>query len=136
MKKMLYTFCLLIFFSGEFSAQNSTFIISPGVERARDYFMEKKLEKPYVRGWRIVVGITRDRSELDGMVRKFKRAFPQRPVNWVYSEPFYRIITGAYFDRWDTLPTLLKIRREFPGAFEMNADIEYEEFLNWREYEN
>ena len=110
-------------------AQQVEFIVAPGVERARERFMEEKADRPYYRGWRVVVGITRDRRELDEMEKKFHEKFPEREVNWVFSDPFFRLLTGAYYSRWDVIPTLMEIRKEFPGAFEMNADIPYEEFL-------
>ena len=120
---------IVVLFVETSAAQQLEVVMSPGVERARDQFMERKLEHPYFRGWRIVVGITRDRRELDLMEREFRRKFPERKSQWVFSDPFFRLLTGQFYSRWDAIPCLMEIRREFPGAFEMNPDIPYEDFL-------
>ena len=127
----LFSICSTLILSSLSSfAQEVEFSIAPGVEKAREVFFQKKKERPYFRAWRIVVGITRERREIDEMSRDFKRKFPDLQVEWVYSNPFYRLLSGHYLTRWDTISDLKKIRTEYPGAFEMNSDIPFDKFFD------
>lgn len=120
----------VLFFFNPSNAQHLDVHASSGVEKAREAFFYVKEERPFVRGWRIVIAITRERRDLDRLEREFRRIFPEMKSEWVFQDPFFRILTGTYFDRWDTLEDLRKIRKEFPGAFEMNSNIPYETFAD------
>lgn len=115
---------------GQVQSQQVEFILSPGVEKAREVFLKEKLKESTYRGWRIVVGITRERREIDAMQREFKQNFSDYSIEWVYSNPFYRLLSGTYLNRWDAMTDLEVIRREYPGAFEMNADIPFDKFFD------
>jgi hypothetical protein len=128
MKVLWILFIGLFVFLIPASGQHLETHLSPGVEKAREAFHYVKNERPYLRGWRIVIAITRDRRELDRLEREFRRSFSGMNSDWVFQDPFFRILTGTYFDRWDCLYDLTLIRQEFPGAFEMNTNIPYETF--------
>lgn len=129
MFKVLFIVSLFfICFWSPVTGQQLEVYTSPGVDKAREAFFYVKNERPYLRGWRIVVALTRDRRELDRLEREFRRKFPEMNSEWVFQDPFFRILTGTYFNRWDIISDLTNIRKEFPGAFEMNTNIPFETF--------
>ncbi len=74
-----------------------------------------------IQGWSILVALNRDRRKIDEIQREFRYRFPSigEDAEWTFENPYYKLIIGAFEERRDSLPLLEKIRKRYPGAFEV-----------------
>ena len=96
---------------------------------ARLYPMDEE-----VQGWSILVALNRDRRKIDDIQREFKYRYPEfaDEVEWRFENPYYKIIIGAFEDRTDSLPLLEKIRKKYPGAFEVKNTFQRDAIIKFQ----
>ena len=84
-------------------------------------------------GYRIQLIATTDRLKLEEAERKFRRAYPEYPVDWNHEPPYYKLRTGAFTERERATAFLHRIKRHFPSAYPaMVKDIRPSELLTYR----
>ena len=87
-----------------------------------------------IQGWSILIALNRDRRKIDETQREFKYRYPsfREDVEWRFENPYYKLIVGAFEDRNSILPLLDKIRKHYPGAFEVKNNFPREEVIRFR----
>lgn len=105
-----------------------------GVDRvlsdyARMYPMDEE-----VQGWSILVALNRDRRKIDDIQRELRYRYPEfgDDVKWRFENPYYKIIIGAFEERVDALVLLDKIRKKYPGAFEVKNSFPRAEIIQFQ----
>ena len=84
-------------------------------------------------GYRIQLLATTDRLKLEEVETKFRREFPEYPVDWSHEPPYYRLRTGAFTERAKATAFLYRLKRDFPSAYPaMVKDIRPAELLLYR----
>ncbi len=130
--RILFVICVIAFVSGRGNGQ-VTMEEPVGIERVlSDYARLFPLEEE-VQGWSILVALNRDRRKIDELKRDFRYRFPEYSENleWQFDNPHYKIIIGAFESRVDALPLLEKIRKKYPGAFEVKNTFRRDEIIKF-----
>ena len=97
------------------------------------YRAENADDSRRLEGFRIQVIATTDRLRLEEAERKFRRAYPEYPVDWNHEPPYYKLRTGAFTERERATAFLYRIKRTFPSAYPaMVKDIRPSELLAYR----
>lgn len=87
-----------------------------------------------ITGWSILVALNRDRRKIDKVQAEFKYRYPEfrEFIEWRYENPYYKIIVGAFGSSDSALPLLDKIRKHYPGAFEVKNSFPREDIMRFR----
>lgn len=128
--KWISIFFLFGGFFPALSAQHPAIEEEPSVQHILEQYITEHHEMEKTPGWRVLVLSTRDRRDMERKKRAFERTFPSIDIQWEYRDPNYRMYAGAFRDRLDVHPLLMKIKKKFPQAVEVKDDIPLEEYLN------
>ncbi|MEL6943978.1 MAG: SPOR domain-containing protein, partial [Bacteroidota bacterium] len=69
-----------------------------------------------VTGWRILIHATRNRVEMENVLRKFQYNYPNINATWVHDKPYYKVRAGAFESKLEAQRLLHVIRRDYPNA--------------------
>uniref|UniRef100_UPI0039A5D49B SPOR domain-containing protein n=1 Tax=Ornithobacterium rhinotracheale TaxID=28251 RepID=UPI0039A5D49B len=72
---------------------------------------------PKVKGYRIQIRYTKDRSLATSVLNEFSRNFPDLSSEMVYTRPDYRVLVGEYFTKRSAAADMVRIKKKYPGAF-------------------
>lgn len=72
---------------------------------------------PKVKGYRIQIRYTKDRSLATNILNEFSRNFPDLSSEMVYTRPDYRVLIGEYFTKRSAATDMARIKKKYPGAF-------------------
>jgi len=97
------------------------------VQNMRDRYIHNNSESKDFKGWRIQFYSTTDRRNMESTLRRLKSKYPGTTFTWVYDTPYYRLRAGAFRYRNDLLPLQHELKKEFPGAFPIEDQIESKE---------
>lgn len=96
----------------------------PEIKEMMDAYKRSNFDTPVVRGWRIQIVTTNDRSTMEKAIRDFNKMYPGIKHNWEHNPPYYQLRIGAYEKRQDLEAFLLKLKDDFPAAIPVQDDIE------------
>lgn len=102
----------------------------PAVTRLMDIYRSNNAQETMIRAWRIQIIATTDRSQMDAANRKFERIYPHIDYNWQHNPPYYQVQVGAYEKKDDLEAFLLQLKRDFPSAVPVQADIKKVDLLD------
>jgi len=85
--------------------------------------------QPVVRGWRIQILTTNDRRKMENGIKRFEVLYPHIPYKWEHNPPYYQVRIGAYELREDLESMLLQLKRDFPAALPVQAEMEKTELI-------
>ena len=128
MKSILLTGILTLTVCFTQSYGQSTINEPYDVERLMDRFIEHNAEAE-IKGWRIMISLTRDRRKIEIAKSRFERYFPEYRCNMSFNDPYYKLIACAFRDKLEAAVVLNKIRRHFPGATETVDGVSHEEIF-------
>jgi len=94
------------------------------------YKSENK-KKTIVRAWRIQILTTNDRREMELGIKEFQKLYPDMDYKWEHNPPYYQVRTGAYELRDDLEAKLLELKRDFPSAIPVQAEMKKRELLKY-----
>lgn len=72
-----------------------------------------------IRGYRILIHSTRDRNQMEKVLRDFQFSYPNINVDWKHDRPDYKIRAGAFESKLEAQRLLNVIRRDYPEALVM-----------------
>lgn len=85
---------------------------------------EKKLLKTNgIIGWRVQIKFTSKREEIHPYQIKFKKLFPEIPVQIIFDSPYYKLTAGNFRTRNEALKVKDLISPKFPGAHHIKCVI-------------
>ncbi len=130
----VYFPCLLFCFLLSCSAASQSLIIDADILRLERQIDQKNAGMAEVSGWRILILAEKDRRKMDRVLGEFYYTFPEfKPYSeWIFDDPYYKIVTGAFINKAHSSKILAKIRKEFPGAFEVSARLQMAEAVDFR----
>lgn len=70
-----------------------------------------------IKGFRIQIHSTTDRSKIQRMASEFSLQFPEFESGWINEAPYYKLKCCAFATKLDALPVLKRIQEQFPGAY-------------------
>ncbi len=101
----------------------------PEITKLMDTYKSQNKKKMTVRAWRIQILTTNDRREMELGIKKFEQLYPQMRYKWEHNPPYYQVRTGAYELREDLEAKLLELKKDFPSAIPVQAEMKKQELL-------
>ncbi|MEY3051258.1 MAG: hypothetical protein RLY31_1043 [Bacteroidota bacterium] len=102
----------------------------PAVSAMLTNFVENNKSVTAVRGWRVQIIATTDRQRIDEVVGQFNTLYPELPIDWIHTKPYYKVRVGAYQTKREALRMLYLLKSNYPGAYPVQDDyIRPEELL-------
>lgn len=115
---MILRLCIIVFlfcFGYDLPGQ-IVFQESSQVHQLMQQFETLGKEEVYIEGWRIKLVSTTDRRKLESTRWLFERSFPEYVYSMSHENPYYSLKAGAFSDRFELEPALIRFKEHFPGA--------------------
>ncbi len=128
MHNIFLTFVIVLSWTCLSSAQ-VTISEEPGITKLMEAYKAQNKKKSTVRAWRIQILTTNDRREMEEGIKKFEMLYPKMRYKWEHNPPYYQVRTGAYELREDLEAKLLELKKDFPSAIPIQAEMKKEELL-------
>jgi transcription antitermination factor NusA-like protein len=86
-------------------------------------YEKKLLTTNGIIGWRVQIKFTSKREEIHPYQIKFKKLFPEIPVQIIFDSPYYKLTVGNFRKRNEALKVKDLISTKFPGAHHIKCVI-------------
>lgn len=106
-----------------------TIIEEPEITKLMESYKRTNMKKSVVRAWRIQILTTNNRREMEQGIKKFEMLYPKIKYKWEHNPPYYQVRIGAYELRDDLEAMLLQLKRDFPSALPVQAEMKKTELL-------
>jgi len=93
------------------------------ITQMMDQYRQTNIDNPIVRAWKIQILTTNDRRTMETGIKKFEMLYPDVPYAWEHNPPYYQVRIGAYERKEDLEATLLELKRDFPSALPVQAEM-------------
>lgn len=111
-------------------AQTSvTVTADPQIEALNDLFLRSNEANTKVSGWRVQILATTDRARLETVETDFKTNYPNIPVDWVHTKPYYKLRAGAFLTKQEAERLKFTLNRQFEGVYLVKDDVKKSELL-------
>ena len=87
-----------------------------------DRFVEINKAKANVDGWRIQILATTDRQKLETVKQTFRYQYPNIPIDWIHSKPYYKLRAGAFATKLEALRLKYILEQEYSGIYLVRDD--------------
>ena len=67
---------------------------------------------------------------MEATYRQFRKDFPDIKAEWTFDKPYYKLLAGAYLYKVDCRPELEEVKELYPKAFNVQAEIPFEDILD------
>ena len=122
---------LLCWFGPELRAQTKiTLEEGPKISDLMSRFTELNKAKGTVPGWRIQILATTDFQKLENSRATFRYRYPNIPVDWQDSKPFYQLRAGAFATKLEALRIKHILSQDYAGLYLVRDDINVSELVN------
>lgn len=122
----------LAVFALNLSAQSVQVKAEPLIEQMMTQYATQNKARTAVTGWRVQILATTDRQQLDRTQQSFQYHYPNIPVGWVHSRPYYRLRAGAFRTKLEALRLKYILGQEYDGLYLVRDDqINPRELLNY-----
>ena len=101
----------------------------PAITSLMQKYVETNRQETIVRAWRIQILTTNDRRTMETGIKKFELLYPELNYTWEHNPPYYQVRIGAYELKEDLEATLLELKRDFPSALPVQAEMEKTKLL-------
>lgn len=130
MLRVLFVLGLFTTASTCVSAQTSVTVnVDPKVMEVTDLFMRNNEAQTKVPGWRVQILATTDRARLETVEADFKVNYPNIPVDWVHTKPYYKLRAGAFFTKQEAERLKFTLSRQFEGVYLVKDEVKESELL-------
>ena len=107
----------LIFSFGSLIAQEVTITEDPVITEMMDRFAADNKKRTTVEGWRIQILATTDRQKMERSKQNFQYRYPNIPVYWEHSKPYYKLRAGAFATKLEAIRLLYLLKEYYPSAY-------------------
>lgn len=112
-------------------AQNIQVNEDPLITQMMERFVEINKSRTNVEGWRIQILATTERQKLETTRQNFQYRYPNIPIDWVHSKPYYKLRAGAFTTKLEALRLKHILERDYSGIYLVRDDnIRPSEFIN------
>ncbi len=122
MSRLHFLFFSLLLGSFGLSAQNVQVFEEPTITKMMDRFVEINKAKANVDGWRIQILATTDRQKLESVKQTFRYQYPNIPIDWIHSKPYYKLRAGAFSTKLEALRLKYILEQEYSGIYLVRDD--------------
>lgn len=100
-----------------------------GIQSLLSSYIQYNKQNDKIKGYRVQIIATDDRRKMENALYKFRNIYPEINSDWEHNVPYYLVKVGAFKDKLDYQGFLIEIKKDFPGAIPIVADIREEELL-------
>ena len=112
-------------------AQNSiTVTEGPKISELMSRFAELNKAKGTISGWRIQIMATTDFQKMESSRATFRYRYPNIPIDWQDSKPFYQLRAGAFATKLEALRIKHILSQDYAGLYLVKDDIRPSELVN------
>ncbi len=101
----------------------------PEISNLMREYVQNNRQETIVRAWRIQILTTNDRRKMETGIKKFEALYPEVDYTWEHNPPYYQVRIGAYELKEDLEATLLELKRDFPSALPVQAEMKKTQLL-------
>ncbi len=94
----------------------------PLITRMVETYINNNKAKAAVEGWRVQILATTDRQRLESVKQSFQYRYPNIPIDWVHSSPYYQLRAGAFTNKLEALRLKYILEREYNGIYLVKDD--------------
>ncbi|MBK8704488.1 MAG: SPOR domain-containing protein [Saprospiraceae bacterium] len=94
----------------------------PLITRMVETYVNGNKAKASVEGWRVQLLATTDRQRLESVKQSFQYRYPNIPIDWVHSSPYYQLRAGAFTTKLEALRLKYILEREYTGIYLVKDD--------------
>jgi len=116
--------------SGMSYSQGVTVVEHDGIQALLATYINYHKTHAMVKGYRVQIITTDDRRKMENALYKFRQLYPEIQSDWEHKVPYYQVKVGAFKEKLDYQGFLIEIKKDFPGAIPIVADIRKEELLS------
>jgi hypothetical protein len=130
--KNILIFVFLIFVLENIWGQNQKVFEAPEVKKVMDHFNSVFKNKTHIEGWRVQIVSTTDRSTMENMRSTAGQLYPNLPLKWEHTRPYFKIQLGAFQTKLQATEALYIIKKDYPTAYlVMDNKIEPREIFEY-----
>lgn len=118
----LHLLFLGILISFGLNAQNVQIFEEQAITDMMNRFVEINKSKANVDGWRIQILATTDRQQLESVKQTFRYQYPNIPIDWIHSKPYYKLRAGAFSTKLEALRLKYILEQEYSGIYLVRDD--------------
>lgn len=112
-------------------AQNAINVVEgPKISELMNRFTELNKAKGTISGWRIQILATTDFQKMESSRATFRYRYPNIPVDWRDSKPFYQLRAGAFATKLEALRIKHILSQDYAGLYLVRDDIRPSELVN------
>lgn len=116
-RKLLFAFIFLVGIATTMTAQNIHIKEDPLISQMMDRFSQMNRSVTTIDGWRVQVLATPDRQQLESARQVFQYKYPNINVDWVHTNPWYKLYVGAFANKLDAMRLQYLLKRDYPNAY-------------------
>lgn len=117
MLKGLLVSMLVLWLAGTALAQNIQVKEEAAISQMMDRFASINKSVAVIDGWRIQILATPDRQKLESARQVFQYKYPNINVDWVHTNPWYKLYVGAFASKLDAMRLQYLLKRDYPNAY-------------------
>lgn len=91
--------------------------LDPAITNLLSTYQQQEKASTTLSGFKVQVVASTDRKQVETALAKFKVVFPTVPADWVAQQPYYKLLAGAYTNKWDAIQLMYSLKSEYPSAF-------------------
>lgn len=129
MKSITFSLFITIITISATFAQGVRITEHDGIQSLLSSYVQYHKQNDVVKGYRVQIITTDDRRTMENVLHKFRNLYPEINADWEHKVPYYVVKVGAFKEKLDYQGFLLEIKRDFPKAIPVGADIREEELL-------
>jgi hypothetical protein len=131
MYRLIFCLWLLAAQGLALEAQNVRLSEDPLVAQMMSKFVERNKSQATIEGWRIEILATTNRQQMESVMQTFQYRYPSLPVDWVHTNPYFKLRVGAFANKMDASRMLHMLKRDYPAAYlVMDNRMRPEELIN------
>ena len=116
----------------QLQAQNIQLKEEPMISLMMDKFIDINKSSSNLEGWRIQILATTDRQRLESVRQTFQYRYPNIPVDWVHTKPYYKLRAGAFSSKLEALRLKYILEQDYPGTYPVrDKNIKPQELIGY-----
>lgn len=118
MNRTLFLFIGIVFIALNSSiAQDISVTEEAAITEMMERFTDENKSRTSVEGWRIQLLATTDRQKMERSKQTFQYRYPNIPVDWEHSKPYYKLRAGAFATKLEAIRLLYLLKEDYPSAY-------------------
>lgn len=116
-RKLFFALIVLIGTATVATAQNIHIKEETLITQMMDRFSQMNRSVTTIDGWRVQILATPDRQQLESARQVFQYKYPNVNVDWVHTNPWYKLYVGAFASKLDAMRLQYLLKRDYPNAY-------------------